>query len=287
MRTWFITGASSGFGRALAEAVLARGDNAVLAARRSDALRALIEAHADRALAAALDVTDARARAAALAAAIDRFGRIDVLANIAGRGSLGAAEEFAPDQLRDQMEVNFFGPVELIRAALPQMRRQGSGHILNLTSIGGLISMGGFSVYCASKFALEGWSEALHDELKPLGIRVTIVEPGAFRTEFAGGANMRPAERLDAYRGVIDPVEAYLYGGDGTQPGDPARAAEAMIGAVESDDPPLRLMLGVDAIRGWEAKRAAVDADVEAWRAVGTATAYPDAETRPIGGRAG
>jgi NAD(P)-dependent dehydrogenase (short-subunit alcohol dehydrogenase family) len=284
-RTWFITGASSGFGRALAEAVLARGDNAVLAARRSEPLRALAEMHAGRALPVALDVTDPGARMAALAAAIDRFEHLDVLANIAGRGSLGAAEEFSPDQLRDQMEVNFFGPVELIRAALPQMRRQGSGHILNLTSIGGLISMGGFSVYCASKFALEGWSEALRDEVAPLGIRVTIVEPGAFRTEFAGGSNMRPTERLDAYRGVIDPVETYLYGNDGMQPGDPAKAADAMIAVVESGNPPLRLMLGADALAGWEGKRAAVDADVEAWRAVGSATAYPDAETHPIGSR--
>lgn len=284
-RTWLITGASSGFGRALAEAVLARGDNAVLAARRRDALRELAAGHGERALPIALDVTDDVARRAAIAAAVDRFGRIDVLANIAGRGSLGAAEEFAPDQLRDQMEVNFFGPAELIRAALPQMREQGSGHILNLTSIGGLISMGGFSVYCASKFALEGWGEALRDEVRPLGIHVTIVEPGAFRTEFAGGANMRPEARLDAYRAVIDPIEDYLYGGDGKQPGDPARAAEAMIAAVESDDPPLRLMLGADALAGWEAKRAAVDADVAAWRDVGEATAFPDAEIRPIGGR--
>ncbi|MCW4461257.1 oxidoreductase [Sphingomonas sp. BT-65] len=286
-RTWFITGASSGFGRALAEAALARGDSAVLAARRGDALRALAEGHGERALPVTLDVTDETSRRAAIAAALDRFGRVDVLANIAGRGSLGAAEEFAPDQLRDQMEVNFFGPVELTRALLPAMRGQRSGHILNLTSIGGLISMGGFSVYCASKFALEGWSEALRDEVRPLGIHVTIVEPGAFRTEFAGDANMRPVERLDAYRGVIDPIEAYLYGGDGEQPGDPARAAAAMIAVVESDDPPLRLMLGADALAGWEAKRAVVDTDVAAWRAVGEATAFPDAEIRPIGGREG
>jgi NAD(P)-dependent dehydrogenase (short-subunit alcohol dehydrogenase family) len=151
-----------------------------------------------------------------------------VLANIAGRGSLGAAEEFLPDQLREPMEVNFFAAAEMTRAVLPAMREQRNGHILQLTSIGGHVSIGGFGPYCASKFALEGWSEALRDEIKPLGIRVTIVEPGAFRTEFAGPANMRPALRLETYRPVIEQLEAFLYGGDGKQPGDPAKAAEAL-----------------------------------------------------------
>ena len=142
------------------------------------------------------------------------------------------------------MEVNFFAAAEMTRAVLPAMRAQTNGHILQLTSIGGLVSIGGFGPYCASKFALEGWSEALRDEIKPLGIRVTIVEPGAFRTEFAGPANIRPALRLETYRPVIEQLEAYLYGGDGKQPGDPAKAADAMIAVVESDDPPLRLLLG-------------------------------------------
>ena len=146
------------------------------------------------------------------------------------------------------MEVNFFAAAEMTRAVLPAMRAQRSGRILQLTSIGGLVSIGGFGPYCASKFALEGWSQALRDEVKPLGIGVTIVAPGAFRTEFAGAVNMRPERRIDAYRPVIDPLEAYLYGGDGKQPGDPAKAADAMIAAVESDDPPLHLLLGADAI---------------------------------------
>src|SRR5208282_787103 len=213
-RIWFITGASSGFGRALAEAVLKRGDSAVMLARRTAALDSLAAAYGRSALAVGLDLTDVDARLRAVDAALGRFGRIDVLANIAGRGSLGAVEEFSPEQLREQMEVNFFAAAEMTRALLPAMRAQKSGHILQLTSIGGLVSIGGFGPYCASKFALEGWSEALRDEVKPLGIRVTIVEPGAFRTEFAGPANMRPARRLDAYRSVIDPIEAYLYGID-------------------------------------------------------------------------
>ena len=202
-----------------------------------------------------------------------------------GRGSLGAAEEFSPEQLREQMDVNFFAAAEMTRAVLPAMRAQKSGHILQLTSIGGLVSIGAFGPYCASKFALEGWSEALRDEVKPLRIRVTIVEPGAFRTEFAGPANMRPARRLDAYRPVIDPIEAYLYGGDGKQPGDPAKAAEAMIAAVESGDPPLRLLLGADAIGLWEQKQAAFSAELARWRAIGEATAFEGAAAAaPIGG---
>ncbi len=282
-KVWFITGASSGFGRALAEAVLARGDRAVVAARRADTLEALAARDPEAALAVALDVTDQDARERAVAAALDRFGRIDVLANIAGRGSLGAAEEFSAEQLREQLEVNFFAAAEMTRAVLPAMRAQGGGHVLQLTSIGGLASFPAFAPYCASKYALEGWSEALAGEVGRFGIRVTIVEPGAFRTEFAGASNMRPARRIEDYRPVIEPVEQYLYGSDGRQPGDPARAAAAMIQVVDSASPPLRLLLGADAIGLWETKRAAVDADLAAWRAVGEATAFPGVEVKPVG----
>ncbi len=264
--------------------MLARGDRAVVAARRTDALDALAEPYGDAAFPVALDITDASARAEAVQRALERFERIDVLANIAGRGSLGAAEEFAPEQLREQMEVNFFASAEMTRAVLPAMRRQNSGHILNLTSIGGLVSVGGFSAYCAAKFALEGWSEALRDEVKPLGIHVTIVEPGAFRTEFAGAKNMRPNQRIDAYRPVIDPVETYLYGSDGKQPGDPAKAAQAMIATVESEDPPLRLMLGADSYGLWEKKRATLERDLTRWREIGVATAYEGVAVAPVGG---
>lgn len=283
-RTYLITGASSGFGAALAKAVLARGDNAVLGARRLDQLREVAGDHPS-AFPVELDVTDAVARDRAVAQAIDRFGRIDVLANIAGRGSLGAAEEFAPEQLREQMELNFFAAAELTRAVLPRMREAGSGHILQLTSIGGLVSFGGFSAYCASKYALNAWSEALRDEVKPLGIRVTVVEPGAFRTEFAEAKNMRPAETINAYRPVIQPVEKYLYGGSGKQPGDPDKAAQVMIDAVESGDPPLHLILGADAYGAWEGKLAAMNAELARWRDRAVATAFPDAEVGAVGGR--
>ena len=177
-RVWFITGASSGFGLALAEAALKRGDEAVVCARRRAALDSLASPYGKSALTIELDVTDPDARLRSVNAALERFGRIDVLANTAGRGSLGAAEEISPEQLREQMEVNFFAAVEMTRAVLPTMRAQRSGRILQLTSIGGLVSIGGFGPYCASKFALEGWSQALRDEVKPLGIGVTIVAPG-------------------------------------------------------------------------------------------------------------
>jgi NAD(P)-dependent dehydrogenase (short-subunit alcohol dehydrogenase family) len=283
-KIYFITGASSGFGHALAEEVLARGDSAVLAARRTDALQALASKYPENALAVAMDVTNPEQRQAGVERALERFGRIDVLANIAGRGSLGALEEFSPEQMREHMELNFFAVLELTHALLPTMRAQRSGHILNMTSIGGLVSMGGFALYCASKFAVEGFSEGLRDEVKPLGIHVTIVEPGAFRTEFSGDVNMRPAESIRDYEPVVEPIRQYLYGNNGKQPGDPQKAAMAMIAAVESDDPPLRLMLGADAYGLWEKKRAALDAEFEKWRSVGVATAFEGADVGAIGG---
>jgi NAD(P)-dependent dehydrogenase (short-subunit alcohol dehydrogenase family) len=234
-------------------------------------------------LAHPLDVTDARARDSGAATAVARFGRIDVLANIAGRGSLGAVEEFAPEQLRAQMELNFFAAAELTRVVLPHMRAQRGGHILNLTSIGGLISIGGFGAYCASKFALEAWSEALADEVAGFGIRVTLVEPGNFRTEFAGDVNMRPAAPLDPYRPVIAPLEDFLYGQNGRQPGDPAKAADAMIAVVDDPAPPRRLVLGRDAYEVLDRTMAARMADIGRYRALGEATDFSGAEVRRIG----
>jgi short-subunit dehydrogenase len=197
---------------------------------------------------------------------------------------LGALEEFSSEQIRQQFEVNFFGVLELTREVLPTMREQKSGHILNLTSIGGLASVGGFALYCATKFAVEGFSEALRDEVKPLGIKVTIVEPGAFRTEFAGASNVRPAQQIEDYKPVIEPIQQYLYGNDGKQPGDPRKAAEAMIEAVESDNPPLRLMLGADAYGLWEKKLSEMQAEFADWRKIGESTAFDGVEVLQIGG---
>lgn len=283
-RVWFITGASSGFGHALVEVIVERGDYAVIGARRAQPLRQLASRYSDQVLAVTLDVTVATDRKSAVSAALERYGRVDVLANIAGRGSLGAAEEFTPEQLREQMEVNFFAAAEMTRDLLPVMRAQGNGHILQLTSIGGLAGFQGFAPYCASKFALEGWSEALREEIRPLGINVTIVEPGAFRTEFAGAKNMRPNQRIEDYRAIIAPVEAYLYGSDGKQPGDPRKAAKAILAAVESDEPPLRLLLGADAIGLWEKKQGAFMAEFARWRRIGEQTAFEGVSVRAVGG---
>ncbi|SNY69653.1 oxidoreductase [Stenotrophomonas sp. CC120223-11] len=281
-RVWFITGASSGLGKALSEAVIARGDRAILTARRLDRLRAIAAGHEDHVLPLALDVNDADGRARAVADAIERFGRIDVLANVAGRGVVGACEEFSLEQLREQMELNFFAAAEMSRAVLPQMRKQGAGHILTVSSIAGLVAMNAAGPYCAAKFAIEGWTEALAIEAKPLGIRVTLVEPGAFRTEFAGDANMRPARRIDAYRPVVEPFETYLESSSGQQMGDPAKAAQRMLDVVASNDPPVRLMLGADAYSIWETTLANRQADLARWRERGIDTAFEGAATVQI-----
>lgn len=283
-RVYFITGTSSGFGRALAEAVLENGDRAVLTARNTDAVADLVARFPESAFAVRLDVTSPEERGSALRAAVERFGRVDVLVNNAGQGSLGAAEEFSSEQIRRQFEINFFAVIELTREVLPLMRERGKGHILNITSIGGLASVGGFALYCATKFAVEGFSEALRDEVRPLGIHVTVVEPGAFRTSFAGAANVRPERTIEDYRPVVEPIREYLYGSDGKQPGDPRKAASAMIKAVESENPPLRLMLGADAYGLWEQKRAAQREEFELWRETGLNTAFEGAEVQPIGG---
>lgn len=283
-KVYFITGTSSGFGKALAETALEQGERVILAARKIADIEKLAAQYEENALAVKLEVTNADDRQSAIQAALEKFGRVDVLANIAGVGSLGALEEFSSAQIRQQFEVNCFGVLEMTREILPVMREQRSGHILNLTSIGGLAAVGAFALYCATKFAVEGFSEALRDEVKPLGIKVTLVEPGAFRTEFAGASNVRPEKAIDDYKPVIEPIQNYLYGNDGKQLGDPRKAAEAMIQVVESENPPLRLMLGADAFGLWEQKRAAIDAEFSKWRKVGTETAFNDVEVLKIGG---
>jgi NAD(P)-dependent dehydrogenase (short-subunit alcohol dehydrogenase family) len=283
-KVYIITGTSSGLGRALAKAVLERGDQAVLTARKPDSVSDLVEKYGDNALAVRLDVTNEDERQAIVPAVLEKFGRVDVLVNNAGQGSLGAFEEFSSEQIRQHFEVNCFGVIEMTRAVLPLMRQQRSGHILNITSIGGLASLGGFALYCATKFAVEGFSEGLRDEVKPLGIDVTIVEPGAFRTSIAGEANVRPDTTIDEYQPVVEPIRQYLYGGSGQQPGDPHKAARAMIQVVESDEPPLRLMLGTDAYGLWEKKCAAMNDELAKWRTVGEDTAFEGVQVNAIGG---
>jgi NAD(P)-dependent dehydrogenase (short-subunit alcohol dehydrogenase family) len=271
-RVWFITGASSGFGRAIAEAALARGDSVIASARNADALGDL----AERAQPMALDVTDAAQREAAVAEAIERFGRIDVLVNNAGRTQVGAVEETTDEELRSLFELHFFAPAALTRLVIPHMRRQGGGAIVQMSSVGGQVTAPGFGAYSATKFALEGLTETLRDEVAGFGIRTLIVEPGAFRTGLFRPGAAYESEPMDEYADTVGPTRDYIHQNHGLQPGDPAKAAAAMLIALDSDDPPLRLVLGADAIGNIERRLNGVGDELDAWRPVGDATAFED-----------
>jgi NAD(P)-dependent dehydrogenase (short-subunit alcohol dehydrogenase family) len=268
-RVWLVTGASRGFGRAISEALLARGERLVATARGSDFVNSFGRDHPE-ALAVRLDVTDPGFAKAAVDEAVDRFGRLDVVVNNAGYGHFGAVEELTDDELRQQLEVNFFGVVHVTRAALPQLRRQRSGHIVQMSSLNGIEGMVGGGYYCAAKFAVEGLSESLADEVAHLGIKVTIVEPGPHRTEFASEKSAELAAAIDDYAGSVGQARKAFAGMDGTQPGDPQRAAAAIIEAVESDDPPLRLPLGQTALDHIRAKLEAQLEELERWSELAT-----------------
>ncbi|MEM8850844.1 MAG: oxidoreductase [Pseudomonadota bacterium] len=276
-QTWFITGASSGFGRAFALHALSRGHNVVAAARRTDKL-AEIEARApSRVLAVTMDVTQPDQITAGIAAAEARFGRIDVLINNAGYGIVGAVEETDEESLRAMMETNFFGAVAVTQAALPLMRAQRSGSIVMVSSLGGQLSFAGFGPYSASKFALEGLTEALAQEIAPFGLRAMILEPGAFRTDFAGASGMKSMPQIPAYRDTVGPTRDFAAGMHGTQAGDPARAAEALDQALSADCPPLRLALGIDAVDAIRDHSQALLAELARWEDLGRDTAIADA----------
>jgi len=270
-RVWLITGCSAGFGREIALAALAAGDRVLATARRPETLADLRDRGGERVRTAALDVTDAGQVASAVKTALEAFGRIDVVVNNAGNGSVGAVEELTMAELRGLMEVMFFGAVEVTQAVLPHLRAQGSGTVVQISSMGGQLSMPGFGAYCAAKYALEGLSGALAAEVAPFGVRVLVVEPGAFRTEFGGG-RMHRSRTIDAYAvstsGTREAVEAM----DGTQPGDPAKAAAAIVRAVGSDDAPLHLALGADAVDAIRAQHVALAADLAAWEDVSRST---------------
>lgn len=272
-KVWFITGASSGFGRALAEEIIESGARVVAAARNGDALRDLIELAPDRVLGVRLDVTRADQLRGALAAARERFGDIDVLVNNAGYSMVGALEETSDDELRTLMETMFFGAVTLTREVLPRMRERRSGTIVQVTSMGGLTTAAGFGAYCAAKHALEGLSECLAKEVAPFGVRVLIVEPGAFRTSLFG-AGFRSLPALDAYASSVGPTRAFAASAHGEQAGDPVKAARAIAAAVAAGAPTLRLPLGADAVAGIRQKLAEVATDVDANEAAALATAF-------------
>ena len=262
-KVWLITGANSGFGRAITEAAAAAGDIAVATARRVTSLDDLTAAHPGQVDALALDVTDSAAIDATVRDVIARHGRIDVLVNNAGRTHVGAVEETTDAELRDLFDLHLFGPASLTRAVLPHMRARRSGAIVQISSMGGQMSFAGFSAYSATKFALEGMSEALADEVRPLGIKVLIVEPGAFRTRLSG--NRSASTPIGDYASTVGQTRHMVETGGGTQPGDPAKAAAVILAALDAPSTPLRLPLGDDAIDAILTHLDTTRADIITW----------------------
>ena len=275
-KVWFITGCSTGFGRELAKMVLDRGYRAVVTARDPARVEDIAAPHRDRALVLQLDVTDPVEVDAAVKSADKHFGRIDVLVNNAGIGYFGAVEESDEEEIRRMFEINFFGLSRMTRAVLPTMRGQRSGHIVNISSIGGLKSFPTLAYYNATKYAVEGFSEALALEVAPLGIKVTIVEPSGFRTDWAGRSAAESKNRIADYAPTAGKNLDDIRGYSGKQPGDPVRAAAAIIAAVESPDPPLRLLLGKAALKGARMKLDTLKKDFDAWEKITVEADFPD-----------
>jgi NAD(P)-dependent dehydrogenase (short-subunit alcohol dehydrogenase family) len=272
-KVWFITGASSGFGRAYAEHALEQGHNVVVAARTASKLAEIVKLNPERVLAVAMDVNNPEQVQNGVTETIKRFGRVDVLINNAGYGIVGAAEETPESELRAQMETNFFGGVAVTRAFLPTMRAQRSGAIVNMSSLGGQLSVGGFGAYSASKFALEGMSEALAQELQPFGIKVLIVEPGAFRTDFAGSA-LQHMPVMDAYKEIVGGTRSFAHGMNNTQEGDPRKAARAVDLVLNDPNTPLRLQLGADAVSSVRAHAETLLSDLAKWEPIALDTKF-------------
>jgi NAD(P)-dependent dehydrogenase (short-subunit alcohol dehydrogenase family) len=277
-RTWFITGASTGFGRLLAEEVLKAGDAVIATARKLDKIADLERQYPQKAKALVLDVTDAGQVDSAVTQAFAQFGQVDVLVNNAGYGVAGAIEEVSESEFIPMFETNVFGLIGVTRAFLPHLRRQRSGHILNLSSIGGLIGSAGIGFYNSAKFAVEGLSEALAAELAPLGIHVTIVEPGPFRTDFLGRSGVIAATRIADYNNTAGNMRKYFAENDGKQPGDPLRAVHAMMQVVESPTPPLRLLLGRSALQRVRTKLDNWQKEIAAWESVTVGADFPEGQ---------
>ncbi|MEU3415402.1 oxidoreductase [Streptomyces sp. NPDC006658] len=272
-KVWLVTGASSGFGRAITEAAVAAGDVVVGAARRTEALENLVAAHPGKVEALHLDVTDGAQIEAAVADVVARHGRIDVLVNNAGRTHVGAVEETTDRELRELFDVHVFGPTALVRAVLPHMRERRSGAIVQMSSMGGQMSFAGFGAYSGTKFALEGISEALADEVAEFGIKVLIVEPGAFRTSLFGTGRAGASADSGVYAKVSE-TRGFISGGDGSQPGDPAKAAAVILAALEAERTPLRLPLGDDGVSAVLGHLDRVRAEVTEWEKQTRATAF-------------
>ena len=278
MKVWMVTGASRGFGLEIVRQALDGGDAVVACARRPDEIteRVDVTGSADRLMTAAVDVTDTAQIEAAVESAVERFGRIDVVVNNAGRGMIGAVEEVSDGEARALFDVNVFGVLTVTRAVLPVLRRQRYGHVIMMSSMGGFSQPGsGWGIYGASKFAVEGLGEALRNEVSPLGIAVTLVEPGVFRTDFLDGSSLDTADAMIAdYADSSGRTRDGAVARNRTQQGDPAKAAAAIVDVAGRPDAPLRLPLGADAVAVMEAKMVAVSADLDATRAIATATAF-------------
>ncbi|MGA5822603.1 oxidoreductase [Kitasatospora sp. NPDC094028] len=274
-RTWLITGASRGFGRRLTEAVLERGDRALATARRPEQLADLVSRHGARVRTAALDVTDAVAARAAVDGAVAAFGRLDVVVNNAGYANSGPIEEMADEDFREQFEANFFGVVNVTRAALPVLREQRSGVFVQFSSLGGRVGgTPGMGAYQSAKFAVEGFSEVLAAEVAPFGVKVVIVEPGAFRTDWQGSSMELHPVGPD-YEETVGAMNRYRRDHNGTQPGDPARAARVIIDVIGQDDPPRRLLLGAQAVTAALAAGAARAEETRTWAGASAAADFP------------
>ena len=274
MRTWFITGASRGFGKLIAEQALRAGDAVIATARKPQDITGRLGDHPNL-LAVRLDVTSEEEAHQAVAEGIKRFGQIDVVVNNAGFGVLGAVEETSAKETERLFATNVFGVLNVTRAVLPHLRRQRSGHIINISSVGGYQSFIGWGVYCSTKFAVEGITEALHQELAPLGIRVTVVEPGFFRTDFLDEQSLiKTALELSDYDETVGKMRQFAEGANHAQPGDPLKFAEAMLTLVNAPNPPQRLAMGSDTVAVVGEKNRLVEAELAEWKELSISTDF-------------
>ncbi len=264
-KVWFITGCSTGFGRNLAEETLAQGEKVAVTSRNTDDVKDIVERYPDTAYAIKLDVTKDQEVAAAVKKAVDKFGRIDVLVNNAGIGYFGAIEESEDKEVRRMFEINFFGLHAVTKEVLPILRKQRSGHIVNISSVGGFVAFPGVGFYNATKFAVMGYSEALAKEVEEMGIKVTVVAPSGFRTDWAGRSANNTNIVIDDYKNTAHTNQDNIREYSGNQPGDPERAAKAIVKAVEAEHPPVRLFLGAGALKGARNKIEEVKADIDTW----------------------
>lgn len=275
-KVWFITGSSRGLGRSLTAAVLANGDYVAATARKPEQLNDLVEKYPDQIYPIQLDVTEYDEVYSSVIAAVAHFGRIDVLVNNAGFGITGAAEAFTDQQVRSQLETNLYAPIEVTRAVLPYMRKQGSGRILQISSVGGRVGGPGLTIYQAAKFGLGGFSEALAKEVSPLGIHITCIEPGGFRTDW-GTESMSFAREIEGYEPTVGRMSEFLSSGNYVPMGDPDKAAKVMIDLVDHPKPPIHLILGSEAISIVKSSEVAKKAELEQWENISISTDHNEA----------